>query len=125
MKNIIKKQLDLVKSVKIDYNEDTQRINIPKTIEIINDALNKGEVYIIELDDKLLNPSSNSMLASNWNSGKIPTSKVYKVELLDIVNNMYKFNGIAYKDGQDIYSDNWYGWFPKDNFKVIEKVEAM
>lgn len=38
------------------------------------------------------------------------------------MNDMYKFNGIAVEDGHDIITDNWYGWFPKDYFEVIEKV---
>ena len=124
MKKIIKNQLDSVKSVNLNINDSTTYIYIPKTTQIINDALEKGFIYIIELDDKLLNPTLNSMLASNWNNGKIPKHKLYKVELLDVINNMYKFNGIAYNNGDDIYSDNWYGWFPKDSFKVLEKVEV-
>ena len=65
MNNTIKKQLDKVKSVKINYDDDTTKIVIPKTLQIIPEALNVGCIYIIELNDILLNPSSNSTLSSN------------------------------------------------------------
>ena len=122
MNKIIEKQLNSVRSVKLNFDRDTKKIFIPKTSEIIPEALNKGDIYLIELSDILLQPTSNSTLASNWNSGKIPTHKQYKAELLDVMGNMYKFNGIAYENEQDLYGDNWYGWFPREYFKVVRKV---
>lgn len=123
MNKIIKQQLEEVKSVKLSYNDTTTEIFIPRTTQIIPEALIVGNVYIIELNEFVLQPSSNSMLASNWNSGKIPKYKIYKVELLEIINNMYKFNGIALDENyNELYSENWYGWFPKEYFKVLEKV---
>ena len=106
MNRLIKKQLMNLKSVNIDFNDNTTKIIIPKTAEIIPEALIKGNVYLIELNDLALHPASNSTLASNWNAGKVPTYRCYKVELIDIMNDMYKFNGIAYENGQDVYSEN-------------------
>lgn len=125
MNSVIKKQLDKVRSVKINYDDSVTKIFIPKTLQIIPEALNVGDVYIIRLSDNILNPTSNSTLASNWNSGKVPKYKIYKVELLEVINNMYKFNGIAIDCGKEIYSESWFGWFPKEQFEVIEKVEVM
>ena len=122
MNKLIKKQLQNLKSVKVNFDDNTTKIIIPKTLEIIPDALIKGDIYLIKLSDLALSPSSNSTLAANWNAGKVPTHRFYKVELIDVMKDMYKFNGIAVEDGVDLYSENWFGWFPGDYFSVIEKL---
>lgn len=122
MNKIIEKQLNSVRSVKLNFDKDTKKIFIPRTLEIIPEALNVGDIYLIELSDILLQPTSNSTLSSNWNNGRVPTHKYYKVELLDVMGNMYKFNGIAYENEQDLYFEDWYGWFPREYFKVVRKV---
>lgn len=106
MNKLIKKQLQSLRSVKVDFDDNTTQIIIPKTLEISPEALNKGDIYLIELNDLALNPVSNSTLASNWNAGKVPKYKFYKVELVDIMKDMYKFNGIAVDNGIDLYSEN-------------------
>lgn len=65
MNKLIKQQLQNLKSVKIEFNDNTTSIMIPKTMEVLPEALNKGDVYLIELEDFILNPLSNSTLASN------------------------------------------------------------
>ena len=122
MNKIIENQLKNLKSVRVNFDSNTTQIVIPKTTEIISEALIKGQVYLIELDQYLLEPLLNSTLASNWNFGKVPTHKVYKLEFLDKMGNMYKFSGIPVENGQDIYSEEWFGWFPEGKFKVIEKL---
>ena len=119
MNKIIKDQLSKVRSVKLDFDDHTTHINIPKTEEVIPLALVEGQVYVIELEDFILNPLQNSTLASNWNSGKIPKYKRYQVEFIQKMSNMYKFNGVALDNNQPIYSENWFGWFPEEGFKVI------
>ena len=122
MNKLIEKQLKDLKAVKVNFDNNTTKIVIPRTKEIVSEALIKGNVYLIELDDNLLQPTLNSTLASNWNFGKTPKYKMYKLEFLDKMGSMYKFNGIAYKDGVDIYTEEWFGWFPEGQFKVIEKL---
>ena len=122
MNKIIKKQLEKITSCNISFDDNTTTIFIPKTTKIIQEALLKNSTYIIKLNNKALTPLQNSTLVSNWNNGKIPNHEYYKVELLDVINDMYKFNGIAVENGIDISNENWYGWFPKDYFEVIEKV---
>ena len=122
MNKIIKDQLNKVRSVKLSFDDNTTQILIPKSSEVIPEALNQGDVYLINLNDKILNPSSNSTLAANWNSGRVPNHKLYKVEFLEKMGNMYKFNGIAVEDGVDLYNENWFGWIPEDCFKVEEKL---
>jgi len=115
MNKIIQKQLSKVKSVNLDYNDDTLKIVIPKTTKILSKAMDVGKVYLIELDDTL---NSDSEISSGWNNGKFPSSKFYIAELLNVSSNMYKFNGVA-KDNQ---LDNWFGWLPGDRIKVLEKL---
>ena len=119
MNKIIKDQLNKVRSVKLDFDDNTTHIDIPKTEEVIPLALVEGQVYVIELEDFILNPLQNSTLASNWNSGKIPKYKRYQVEFIQKMSNMYKFNGVALDNNQPIYSENWFGWFPEEGFKVV------
>ena len=119
MNKIIKDQLSKVRSVKLNFDDHTTHIDIPKTEELIPLALVEGQVYVIELEDFILNPLQNSTLASNWNSGKIPKYKRYQVEFIQKMSNMYKFNGVALDNNQPIYSENWFGWFPEEGFKVI------
>ena len=123
MNKLIKQQLEKVKSVKIDFKDSDIDIFIPRTTEIIQEAMKIGGIYLIKLDKKMTNPTTNSTLASNWNGGRIPTQEYYKVELLEIMNNMYKFNGIAIKDNTELYSENWFGWIPKEYFEIIDKIE--
>ena len=119
MNKVIKDQLSKVRSVKLDFDDHTTHIDIPKTEEVIPLALVEGQVYVIELEDFILNPLQNSTLASNWNSGKVPKYKRYQVEFIQKMSNMYKFNGVALDNNQPIYSENWFGWFPEEGFKVI------
>lgn len=106
MNKIIKDQLNKVRSVKLNFDDHTTHIDIPKTEEVIPLALIEGQVYVIELEDFILNPLQNSTLASNWNSGKIPKYKRYQVEFIHKMSNMYKFNGVALDNNQPIYSEN-------------------
>ena len=119
MNKIIKDQLNKVRSVKLDFDDHTTHIDIPKTEEVIPLALVEGQIYVIELEDFILNPLQNSTLASNWNSGKVPKYKRYQVEFIQKMSNMYKFNGVALDNNQPIYSENWFGWFPEEGFKVV------
>jgi hypothetical protein len=65
MNKVIKDQLSKVRSVKIEYNDDTTTIVIPRVTGVIPQALNEGSIYLIKLNDNVLHPASNSTLASN------------------------------------------------------------
>jgi len=118
MNKIILDQLNKVSVTKLTYNEGDTEIFIPKTIKVLNSSLNKGEYYIIKLFDNITNPSENSVLASNWNGGKIPKHDTYIIEVLDNIGNMIKINGVANEDP----SDNFFGYIPTDGFEVIKKL---
>ncbi len=118
MNQIIKDQLNKVSVTKLNYNENDAEIFIPKTIKILNSSLNKGEYYIIKLFDNITHPSDNSVLASNWNNGKIPQHEMYIAEVLDNIGNMIKINGVANEDP----TDNFFGYIPTDGFEVVKKL---
>lgn len=65
MNKTIKNQLNKVKSVKLEFDNNTTQIFIPKTTEVLPVSLTEGQVYIIELEDFIINPLPNSVLASN------------------------------------------------------------
>jgi len=121
MNKIIKDQLNNVRNVKLNFSDDTKTIVIKKVNELSTNSLDIGHVYLIELSDFILNPSSSSTLAANWNKGIIPKHKIYKMEVLDKINNMIKFNGIAIEDGKELFSESWFGWLPEDKIKVLSK----
>ena len=118
MNKIIKDQLDKVSTTKLNYKETDTEIFIPKTIKILTTSLSKGEYYIIKLYNNITNPSENSTLASNWNSGKIPQHDMYIAEVIDNIGNMIKINGVASEDP----TDNFYGYLPTDGFEVVKKL---
>ena len=119
MNKQLKEQLNKIKSTKVDFNDNSEKIVIPKTTKYLNESIKKDVLYFIELFDFIINPDINSTLASNWNNGKVPKYKYYKVELVERMGNMVKLNGIAVVDGKDILTESWYGWIPLDGFKII------
>lgn len=77
--------------------------------------------YLIELSNSLFIP--NSILSSNWNKGKLPLCRYYQVDVQQVMANMVKVAGVGY-DSQDCVKvkDNWLGWFPIDEIKVVKKL---
>ena len=118
MNKLIKQQLEKVTVTKIKYSDNDTEIFIPKTIKILNSSMSKGEYYIIKLFDNVTHPSENSVLASNWNNGKIPKHDIYTAEVVDNIGNMIKINGVANED----LDDNFYGYLPFDGFEIIKKL---
>ena len=119
MNKQIKEQLNKITATRINYNEGDEKIVIPKTTKYLNESIKKDILYLIEIFDFILNPDINSTLASNWNNGKVPKYKYYKVELVERAGNMVKLNGIAVADDKDLLTEGWYGWLPLDGFKII------
>ena len=118
MRDSIIKQLEKVTACEINFNIDDRVINIKKTIKITGGALKVGSSYIIELNDSVIHPSSNSTLASNWNKGVVPEYSTYVVEIEENKAKMIKVNGVAL----DNTKSQFCGWLPYDSFAVIQKV---
>lgn len=117
MNKIIRDQLNKVTSVKLDFDDNTTELYIPKVEKISNSSLKIGNVYKIELSDKLLYPSSTSTFSSNWNKGLVPKNKIYLVEIIDIMSGYIKCNGVAANDN----SDSWFGWFPLNDITILSR----
>lgn len=122
MNNIIKKQLDQITATNIEFNDDTTEIFIPKTTSYNLKSLKKDSVYLIELNDSLLNPSSSSTLASNWNAGRVPKYKHYNAEVNSVMNKMVQVTAVPIINGEAIYKEQFYGWLPFDQIKVIKQL---
>lgn len=121
MNNQIKEQLKKVTATTVNFEGNDEVIIIPLTTKFSNSLLKTNVVYLIELKDFIIHPDETSTLASNWNYGKVPKYKQYKVEVVEKMNNMVKLNGIAFEEGKDLLTENWYGWLPLDGFTVIEQ----
>jgi len=117
MNNILFNELNKVTATTISFKKEDTKIFIPRSIKILNSSLKIGEVYKIKLKNFILNPSSNSTLASNWNNNIIPKYSEYLVEILDVLGNMIKVNGVATENN----TSQFIGWLPADGFETISK----
>lgn len=118
MNEQIKKQLEKVKSVKIEFNDSTTHIFIPKVNMLLPSMMVPGKVYHIHVKDFITHPTSNSTLASNWNGGKVPTASEYYAEFISSMANMYKFNCTAVGDP----SNDFFGFLPDTGFDIEKEV---
>ena len=115
MNNILYNQLSQVKATKIEFDENTTKHFIPKTIRIQNAALQVGHIYDIKLKPSIINPI-DSTLADNWNQGRVPEYSSYTVEVESNIGNMIKINGVAIEN----HSSHFIGYIPSDSFEVIK-----
>lgn len=120
MNKIIKSELGKVDSVKIDFDDNTTKIFIPKKVEV---KISPGEVYLIKLSDYMLNPPDNDVININWNMGNIPKFKYYKSEINKVSGNMVNITGVGYdiSTNSDI-NQVWSGWLPRTEFEIMEKI---
>ena len=117
MKKIIADELKKVSVTKIEFDDNTTSIFIPKTLKILNTSVKQGEVYRIRLEECITNPYQSSTLASNWNNGVIPKHNEYIAEIVTKMANMIKVNGVAVDD----YNDHFCGWLPTEGFEILNK----
>lgn len=121
MNEIIKKQLEKCSLAKVGViTDETKHIFIP---QIKNIKLEEDQCYIIELSDYVLNEITGSTLAVNWNNGKIPKSKYWKIDVVKIMAHMVKINGISfdYRNNKDL-NELWEGWVPIDSILILERI---
>ena len=117
----IKKELEKVTATDLQFDNNTTSIFIPKTTSWNLTSLKVNKCYVIELDDSLLNPSTNSSLAANWNGGKIPEYKHYMIELSSVMNKMIKVIGVGIVNGVP-QGKQFIGWLPFEQVKVLKEV---
>lgn len=115
-----KRELDKVKCVALTYDDNTTHLFIPKINSI---KLEVDNCYLIKLSENVVNPPSNSTLASNWNNGSVPKHYYYKVDISKIMGTMIKINGVAFDNvNQKDINELWCGWIPKNEIEIIKKL---
>lgn len=121
MKDIIRHQLNSLRIASIpEFNEDSTEIVIKK---LSNIPLLEHHCYLIKLEDNLLAPNNNSALTINWNGGSIPTHKYYKVDVIKIMAQMIKINGLAFDyDSKKDINEIWSGWLPLNGIELLEEI---
>lgn len=119
---IIKEQLEKVEQAKIgEYDPIKNCYHIPKYTEV---EYKVDGCYLVSLDDKLLNPTSNEILVSNFNGGDYPRQKYMKISVVQkLGNNMIKVVGLYYDyiNKVDI-NTMWSGWLPIDQLTLINEL---
>lgn len=121
MNKRIEKELKKCTIAKVSMNFDENgTLIIPQYKEI---KLEEDVCFLIKLDEYVTNPPSTSTLATNWNNGSIPTHSYYIVDVVQMMGNMVKVNGIAY-DYENNKDTNitWSGWLPKHCINVLKKL---
>lgn len=121
MNKIVKEQLQKVVTAKIPpFDDNTTFISIKKYEEV---KIVEGEYYLIEISAGVLNPTANSLLASNWNQGSIPKHTHYKCEVIRVLGQMIKITGLAYNINTNTdLNEMWSGWVPLDGIEIIQKL---
>lgn len=118
MNKILYDQLKLVTETTIDFNENTTKLFIPRTIKLSSGSMKVGQAYRIRLESFITNPSPESTLASNWNNGIVPKYNEYIIEVSEKIGTMVKVIGVASED----HSSQFVGWLPIGGIEVLEKV---
>lgn len=117
MSERLERELKRVKFANIQQVDENTYV-VRKETEI---RLEEDNCYLIKLKDSVFNP--NSILTTNWNSGKIPNSRYYQVDINKIMGDMIRISGIGYDDETcTIFKENWYGWLPKNEIEIIKKL---
>ena len=117
---LIKAQLEKLQEAKVEeYDFIHHTFHIKKHKE---QEFKYNVKYLVELDETLLKPSVNDVLASNWNNGKRPTHKYLNFAISKKVGNMLYVYGFYYdKDNQIDLCEDFEGWLPIDRIKVLSE----
>ena len=119
MNKLIDSELKKVKDAKIEILSDG-KIFIKKKSDI---KLIENFAYLIRLSDYMLNPPQTDNISINWNGGRIPKHRYYRVDIIKIVDNMIRVTGIGYDYSSRVdTNDIWDGWIPRDELEVIERI---
>lgn len=121
MNKLIKKQLDRLKVAKVDsYDESTLTYVFKKHVSKI---FKINSVYILKLNELLLNPNNNDILISNWNNGNYPKHKYLKAQVTKKVGNMLFLCGVYCDENKNNINEFWNGWLPDEQLDILEEVK--
>ena len=119
---LIKEQLDKVQEADIgEYDSLHHTFHIKRHRE---KTFEYNKMYIVELDDHLLNATDNVALLSNWNNGKYPTHKYLRFAVSKKIAKMIFVYGIYYDINNDCdLSGEFEGWLPTEQLEIIKERE--
>lgn len=103
------------------YNKETNTYLVRKCDIIIP---HKGHSYVVLLDNSLIIDKGDFVTQFNWNKGKFPSEKCYKIDVEDIIGKMILCTGIGFdltKD-ENILNCFWHGYLPKDKIKIAKEL---
>ena len=84
--------------------------------------VDEGSFYFIHLLNNALNPPSTSTIVTNWNNGIIPSSEYYKINLVKIMNDMIKVDGISCDVNKNVTGSVFSGWLSLNDIEILEKL---
>lgn len=116
---LIKEQLDRCTEADLsNFDEENYRYFIPKKSSI---RILVNREYLVELSREALDP--NSILNINWNKGKCPKDKYYKISVNDIKGKAIKVDALAfdYINNKDI-NRVWSGWLDTKSVSAIKEL---
>lgn len=119
MNKITKEQLNKCTSCDLsNFNEITNEYFIPKRTDA---RLEKNKEYILELSDKAF--SKDFYVNINWNKNRVPKSKYYHCEILEISGRVARISGISYdlENDKDTFAF-WDGFVSTDHIKIIKEL---
>lgn len=100
-----------------NYNKDTNTYLIPRKqdIKVVEDCC-----YLLRLKPSAF---SNSIIMTNWNSGRVPKETYYRAEINKKMSNMINIVGVAYDitEEKDLNSF-WSGWLSLGDVEILKKL---
>ena len=104
------------------YDSTTKHMTIPKA-DNINQLLDIGKCYLIQLEPYILNPPEGFSLHENWNKNIKPPQEFLKVEISQVMGKMIKVNalGYDYKNSRDT-DELWEGWLPRKSISILQEL---
>lgn len=125
MEELLRQQL-----LQIDCIDDSTIVDNLKFISlkknILGDVKNISEnhVYLLELENYIINPPSGFNLADNWNNGISPKSKYLKADICKVLGNMICVNARGYNLDTNEDNDDFYDqlWLPRKSVKIIKEL---
>lgn len=113
MNKLIKEQLDKLKDLLPEYDDDTLELFIPKASGIAEFSV--GDTLCIKIADYVLNPYEGFTLQDNWNNGTVPPDHIMYVQIIKITGSMIRVSG----RGEN--KQFWEGWLPKKSITILER----
>lgn len=121
MDKVIEEQLKKVQYADLsNFDEKTNTYIIKKRVDL---KLEEDHYYIIQIKDDFLRNGKNDIITINWNAGKYPKNKYYRVDVTKVMGKMVRVNGSAfdYETGEEL-TESFSGWLSLNCIIVLEEI---